>query len=98
MALVNGLLCLIVATILLVQIKKIQNGESNQFFQKFIWIHWGLLMIIGIHRIFSGFTDPFFGQLLSALNPLSDIMNATGGLLLALYLRSRNEKVKGHEI
>lgn len=83
----NGIVCLITATILLFQIKRTQHMKLSQSFQKFIWIYWAVLMIISIQRIFSGFSiDPWVTDLLTSLNPVVDMINATGGLFLAYYL------------
>lgn len=85
----NGILCLVSAAILLLQIRKTQDRETSQVFQKFIWVYWAILMITGIHHTFIGFIDPQMNLFMAALDPLTDSLQALAGLVLSLYLFKR---------
>lgn len=89
MMLINGILCLIAAIILFIQISRSRNEESNELFQKFLWMYWSILMIIGIHHVFSGMVDPWINTFISALDPITDTLHAFVGIVLSLYLSKR---------
>lgn len=99
MMLINGFLCLFTAMVLLVQISHAEDMKLSQLLQKFIWIYWATLMIISIQRIFSGFSlDPWLDQFIIGLDPIIDMINALGGLVLAYYLHRRRKEVETMEL
>lgn len=89
MILLNGILCLVVAVILLIQIKKTQEVESNQILTKFVWIYWAILVLIGINHLASGIIVPYLSGFISSLGPVTDALHAIAGIILSLYLSKR---------
>ena len=91
MMLLNGILCIIVAIILLVQIKKTQESESNQILTKFVWIYWAILVLIGINHLASGIISPWLSGVINSLGPVTDTLHAIAGIILSLYLHKRKQ-------
>lgn len=91
MILINGILCLVVAVVLLLQIKKTQEVESNQILTKFIWIYWSILVLIGIHHLASGIIVPYLSGFISSLGPVTDTLHVIAGIILSLYLSKRRQ-------
>lgn len=91
MMLINGILCLIVAIVLLIQIKKTQETESNQILTKFVWIYWAILVLIGINHLASGIISPWLSGVINHLGPITDSLHAIAGIILSLYLAKRRQ-------
>lgn len=94
MTLINGLLCLLAAGWLLRILSKVQDVETNQFLQKFVWVYISGLVIIGIHHLTISFfvlSNDTLGRFISGLGPIADTIQAIGGVLLGLYLRTHKQ-------
>lgn len=98
MMLLSGILCLVVATVLLIQIKKTQEVESNQILTKFVWIYWAILVLIGIHHLASGVIVPYLSGFISSLGPVTDALHAVAGIILSLYLSKRRHNQEQRKI
>lgn len=97
MMLVNGIICLVVSVILLVQIKKTQEIETNQFLNKFVWIYWSILVLISINHLASGVVAPWISGVVNSLGPVTDLLHALAGIILSAYLSKRRQIKKHHE-
>lgn len=97
MMLINGILCLIVAIVLLIQIKKTQETESNQILTKFVWIYWAILVLISINHLASGIISPWLSGVINSLGPVTDTLHAIAGIILSLYLHKRKQNKEQRE-
>lgn len=97
MMLVNGIICLVVSVILLVQIKKTQEIETNQFLNKFVWIYWSILVLISINHLASGIMAPWLSGVINSLGPVTDLLHAVAGIILSVYLSKRRQIKKHYE-
>lgn len=98
MILLNGVLCLVVAVVLLIQIKKTQEVESNQILTKFVWIYWSILVLIGINHLASGIIVPYLSGFINSLGPVTDALHAIAGIILSLYLSKRRQNQEQRKI
>lgn len=94
---VNGLICLVVSGILLVQIKKTQEIETNQILNKFVWLYWAILVLISINHLASGIMAPWLSGVMNTLGPVTDLLHALAGLVLSVYLSKRRQTKKHYE-
>lgn len=91
MVLISGIVCLVVSIILLIQIKKTPDMESNQFWGKFLWIYWSLITLVAVNHIISGVTSPKYDQIIAKSWYLVSALQALSGMILAAYLSRRRQ-------
>jgi threonine/homoserine/homoserine lactone efflux protein len=95
MILINGVLCLVSAGWMLRTFSQVQDKETNQALQKFMWMYLTLLVLVGVHHVviatFAVRHDVLASVLDNGLMPIIDLMHAVGGFILCVYLQTRRK-------